>query len=120
MLSDTSKRQAEHAGLSTRVQNSYEGLLAMNLGKLENGHALQGKPFLVHAIARALGMENATTSLIPESISEKPQDDENDPVTPIDARIFTTCVSKAMYLSHHRPDIQHSMYTLHKSLKVRR
>ena len=89
----------------------------MNLRKLENGYSLQGKPFLVHAIATALGMENAKTSLIPESISEKPQDDDNDPLTPIDARIFTTCVGKAMYLGHHRPDIQHSVNTLYRSLR---
>ena len=48
-------------------------LLAMNLRKLENRYSLQGKPFLIHGIATALGMENAKTSLIPASISEKPQ-----------------------------------------------
>ena len=47
-------------------------------------------------------MESSKTSLKPESISEKPQDDDNDPLTPIDARIFKTCVGKAMYLSHLR------------------
>ena len=50
-------------------------LLAMNLRKLEKGYALQGKPFLIHGIAAALGMENAKTSPIPESISQKPQED---------------------------------------------
>ena len=62
-------------------------------------------------------MEYAETRLIPESISEKPQDDDNNPLTPSDARIFRTCVGKAMYLSHHRPDIQHSVNTLSKSLR---
>ena len=92
-------------------------LLAMNLRTLENGNALQGKPFLIHTTATALGMDNAKTSLIPESISEKPQDDDNDPLTPIDARIFKTCVGKAMYVSHLRPDIQHSVNTLSRSLR---
>ena len=54
-------------------------------------------------------MENAQTSPIPESISLKPQDDDDQPLTPSDARTFKICVGKAMYLSHHRPDIQHSV-----------
>ena len=91
-------------------------LLAMRLRKLENGYSLQGKPFLIHGIATALGMENATTSLLPESVSEKPQDDYDEPLKTSDARTFKTCVGKAMYLSHHRPDIQHSMNTLSRSL----
>ena len=52
-------------------------LLAMNLRKLENGCALQYKPFLIHEIATALELENTKTSLIPESISQKPQDDDD-------------------------------------------
>ena len=87
-------------------------LLVMNLRKLENGYALQGEPFLIHGIATALGMDNAKTCLIPESISEKPQDDDDHPLTPSDARTFKTCMGQTMYLSHHRPDIQHSVYTL--------
>ena len=55
-----------------------EGRLpAVNLRKLENGYALQDKPFLIHEIATAFEMENTKTSLIPESISQKPQDDEH-------------------------------------------
>ena len=92
-------------------------LLAMNLRKLENGYELQDKPFLFHDVAAELEMENAKTSLIPESISQKPQDDDDQPHTPGDARICKTCVGKAMYLSHHRPDIQHSVNTLSRSMK---
>ena len=86
-------------------------LLAMNLRQLDNGYSLQGKPFLIHGIATALGMENATTSLIPETINEKAQDGDDESLTPSEARIFRTCVGKAMYLSHHRPDIQHDVNT---------
>ena len=92
-------------------------LLAMNLRKLEKGYSLQGKPFLIRGIATSLGMENAKTSLIPESISQKPQDDDDQPLTPSDARTFKTCVGKAMYLSHHRPDIQHSVNTISRSMR---
>ena len=87
-------------------------LMAMNLRKLDNGYSLQGKPLLIHGIATALGMENAKTSLIPETINEKAQDGEDESLTPSEARNFRTCVGKAMYLSHHRPDIQHSVNTL--------
>ena len=52
-------------------------LLAMNLRKLENGCALQYKPLLIHEIATALELENTNTSLIPESISQKPQDEDD-------------------------------------------
>ena len=51
-------------------------LSAMNLRKLEKGYELQDKPFFIHEIAADLEMENAKTSLIPESISQKPQDNE--------------------------------------------
>ena len=81
-------------------------LLSMNLRKLDNGYSLQGKPLLIHRIATALGMENATTSPIPETINEKAQDGDEESLTPSEARNFRTCVGKAMYLSHHRPDIQ--------------
>ena len=76
-------------------------LLAMNLRKLENGYALQDKPFLVHEIATAFEMENTKTSLIPESISQKPQDDDDQPLTPSDARTFKTCnVSQSSSTRH--------------------
>ena len=92
-------------------------LLAMNLRKLENGYALQGKPFLIHEIAIALRVENAETSPLPEAISEKPQDHDNDLLTPSDARTCKTCVGKAMYLRHNRPDVQHSVNRLSRSLR---
>ena len=79
-------------------------LLAMNLRKLDNGYSLQGKPLLIHRIATTLGMENAKTSPIPETINEKAQDCDEESLTPSEARNFRTCVGKAMYLSHHRPD----------------
>ena len=85
---------------------------AMNLRKLQKGYELQDKPFLMHEIAADLEMENAKSSLTPESISQKPQDDDDQLPTPSDTRIFRTYVEKAMYLSHQRPDIQHSVNTL--------
>ena len=57
-------------------------LLAMNLRKLNNGYSLQGKPLLIHRIATTLGMENAKTSLIPETINEKAQDGDEESLTP--------------------------------------
>ena len=93
-------------------------LLAMNLRKLDNGYSLQGKPLLIHRIATALGMENAKTSPIPETINEKAQDGDEESLTPSEARNFRTCVGKAMYLSHHRPDIQDSVNTLSRSMRT--
>ena len=92
-------------------------LLAMNLRKVDNGHSLQGKPLLIHRISTALGMENAKTSPIPETINEKAQDGDEESLTPSEARNFRTCVGKAMYLGHHRPDIQHSVNTLSRSMR---
>ena len=63
-------------------------LLAMNLRKLDNGYSLQGKPLLIHRIATALGMENAKTSPIPETINEKAQDGDEESLTPSEARNF--------------------------------
>ena len=49
---------------------------AMNLRKLEKGYELQNKPFLTHELLADLEMESTKTSLTPESISQKPQDDD--------------------------------------------
>ena len=38
-------------------------------------------------------------------------------LTPDEARIFKSCVGKARYLNHHRPDIQHSVDTLSRSMR---
>ena len=62
-------------------------------------------------------MENAKASPIPETINEKAQDGDEESLTPSEARNFRTCVGKAMYLSHHRPDIQHSVNTLSRSMR---
>ena len=75
------ERFLEHARGKLNMQDAVrlyktgdEGrLLAMNLRKLDNGYSLQGKPLLIHRIATALGMENAKTSPIPETINEKAQ-----------------------------------------------
>ena len=66
----------------------------MNLRKMDNGYSLQGKPLLIHRIATALGMENAKTSPIPETINEKAQDGDEESLTPSEARNFRTCVAK--------------------------
>ena len=92
-------------------------LLAMNLRQLENGYSLQGKPLHIHGIATAFGTENAKASLIPRTINEKAQDGDDEILISNEARTFKTCVGKAMYLSHHRPDIQHSVNTLSRSMR---
>ena len=92
-------------------------LSAMNLRKLEKGYELQNKPFLIREIAADLEMENAKTSLTPESISQKPQDDDDQLTTTSDTRIFRTHVDTAKYHIYHRPDIQHSVDTLSRSMR---
>ena len=91
--------------------------LSRNLRKLEHGYSWQGKPLLIHGSATALGMENARTSLIPETINEKARDVDDESLTPSEAPNFRTCVGKAMYLSHHRRDIQHSVKTFSRSMR---
>ena len=66
----------------------------------------------ITGIATAPGMESAKPSLVPRTINDKSQDDDDEPLTQDAARIFKTCVGKAMYISHHSPDIQHSASTL--------
>ena len=87
-------------------------LLAMNIRKLENGYSLQSNPLLIQGIARALGMENAKASFIPETINDKAQDGDEESPTTDAARIFETCAGKAMCISRHLPDVQHSVNTL--------
>ena len=62
-------------------------------------------------------MKSAKVRLIPEAINEKQQDCDDESLTPNEARICNTCVGKAMYFSHHRPDIQHSVNTFSISMR---
>ena len=62
-------------------------------------------------------MENAKTSPISDTINEKAQDGDEESLTPSEARNFRTCVGKAVYLSHHRPDIQHSVNTVSRTMR---
>ena len=73
--------------------------------------------FSFKGIAIVLGMDNTKASLIPETINEKAQDCDDESLTPNEARTFKTCVGEAMYLSHHRRDIQHSVNTLSRSMR---
>ena len=98
----------------------YEGrLLAMNIQTLKTGYALQGNPPLNPGVAMALGKENERVSLKAEIIKDKAQVSADEPLTPDSARIFKIWVGKAMYISHHRPDIHHSMNTLSRSMRNR-
>ena len=90
-------------------------LSAINLRKLENGHELQDKPFLDHEIAVNLEIENAKTSLTPESISQKPQDDNDKLPTPSDTQIFRTYEDKVIYLFHQRTDSEKTQRKIHRA-----
>ena len=85
-------------------------LLAMNIRNLENGYSLQGKPLLIQ-------WQTPQQAPFQKTISEKAQDGDDESPTPSEARNFRTCVGNAMYLSHHRPDIQHSVNTLSRSMR---
>ena len=52
-------------------------LFSDDSSKVGEGNELQNKPFLIHEITADLEMENAKTSLTPESISQKPQNDDD-------------------------------------------
>ena len=52
-------------------------LRAMNLRKLEKGYELQIKPFFIREVAANPEMENTKTSLIPEFINQKSQDERH-------------------------------------------
>ena len=62
-------------------------------------------------------MESAKTRTAPETQNDEPQDGDGETVTPEAARIYKSCVGKARYISHHRPNIQHSVNTLSRSMK---
>ena len=71
-------------------------LLTMNIRKLEHG---------------------CSEWRTPETTNEKAQDGDDESLTPSEARIFLTFVGDAMYLSHHRADIQHSVNTFSRSMR---
>ena len=92
-------------------------LLAMNLRKIEGGFALQGNPLLITDMAELLGLENAKYSAVPETANAKKQSDDDDVLDYSSAKVYKSCVGKAMYVSHHRADIQHSVNALSKHMK---
>ena len=93
-------------------------LLATNLRQLENGYSLQGKPLHIHGIATAFGTENAQK----QASHQEPSTRKHRTATmkysyQMKHEPSKTCVGKAMYLSHHRSDIQHSVNTLSRSMR---
>ena len=93
-------------------------LLALNLRKVEGGFALQGNPLLITDMAELLSMENAKTSEVPETSNAKKQPDDDEELDITGAAIYRTCVGKALYLSHQRPDIQHTVNKLSKEMRA--
>ena len=79
-----------------------------NIRKLDEGYSLQGNPVVIQGIITTLGRDRAKTSSVPETQNEKPRDA---------ARIYKSRVGKVMYMSHHRPDIPHSVHTLSRSTR---
>ena len=93
-------------------------LLSLNIRKVDGGFTLQGNPLLITDMAALLGMENAKTSEVPETINAKTQQDDEEELSAQDAVLHRSCVGKAMYLSHQRPDIQHIVNKLSKQMKT--
>ena len=92
-------------------------LLAMNLGKIEGGFALRGNPLLITDMAQLLGLENAKYSAVPKTVNAKKQSDDDDELDYASAKVYKSCVGKAMYVSHHRADIQNAVNKLSKHMK---
>ncbi|CAK0806902.1 unnamed protein product, partial [Prorocentrum cordatum] len=93
-------------------------LLALNIRKVDGGFTLQGNPLLITDIAELLGMENATTSEVPETSNAKKQQDDDEELSAQDAVLYRLRVGKAMHLSHQRPDIQHVVDKLSKHMRA--
>jgi hypothetical protein len=93
-------------------------LLALNIVKVEGGFSLMGNPLLINDMAELLGMENAKTSDVPESRDPKKQEDDDHALEPARAGLYRSCVGKAMYLSHHRADIQHTVNRLTRVMQT--
>ena len=92
-------------------------LLAMNLRKLEKRVFVASQTSShsrnCHSTRK---MENAIASLVPETINDKAHDGDDDSLTPMKHEP-SRHVGKAMYLSYHRPDIQHIVNTLSRSMR---
>ena len=99
-------------------KNGDEGrLLAMNLRKVEGGYALQCSLNLITDMAEMMGLANAKYSKVPETIGAKKQPDDDEELVSRNASLYKSCVGKAMYVSHHRPDVQHAVNKLSKHMK---
>ena len=84
--------------------------MAMNLRKLENGTRWKANLFPFTELPQHSEWRGSK-----QASHQKPSTDES--LTPNKARTFNTRVGKATYLSHHLPDIQHSVKTLSRSMR---
>ncbi|CAK0853161.1 unnamed protein product [Prorocentrum cordatum] len=101
------------------VEDGDEGrLLALNIRKVTDGFTLQGNPLLITDMAKLSGMENEKTSEVPETSNAKKQQDDEEELSAHDAVLYRSCVGKAMYPSHQRPDIQHVVNKLSTQMKT--
>ena len=111
-LSGTGAWQVEHAGRSALVQNRrWRQTSSYESSKVGERTRFAGQTFSYSRNCRSTRhgkCQNKSHTRI------------HQPATPSDTRILRTRVDKAMYLSHHRPGIRHSVDTLHDQWETRR
>ena len=80
-----------------------------------DGMMVQPNPKYLQGMLKTLGLENANPAPTPESQAKEMQRDV--PLDDTKAFEYRSCVGKALYLSFDRPDCQHSVRELTKTMK---
>ncbi|CAE7848057.1 RE1 [Symbiodinium necroappetens] len=80
------------------------------------GMFVQPNPKYLQSMLKALGLEQANPAPTPEVTTQTP--DEEQFLDESMAKVFRSCVGKALYLSFDRPDIQHAVRELTKEMKA--
>ena len=117
-FSEAGRRQTELARCSAFAQNRQRKKTVDDEHSQAGNRVVVARQSSSHSrICYSIPNGNVKASLIPETINDKAQDDDDGSLTPDAARNFETCVGEAVYICHHRPDIQHSVNTLSRSMR---
>ncbi|OLQ03440.1 Retrovirus-related Pol polyprotein from transposon TNT 1-94 [Symbiodinium microadriaticum] len=97
-----------------RVGDSYEHLRRLRTIS-HQGMFVQPNPKYLQSMLKALGLDQANPAPTPETATKAQEEDQF--LDQHMAKVFRSCVGKALYLSFDRPDIQHAVRELTKEMK---
>jgi hypothetical protein len=92
--------------------------LSMNIRKIEGGYALKGKTSLIDDVLEELGLQDAKSSVIPQTKTDGKQANDAEELGTDEHFLYRRCVGKMLQLAAHRPDIQYTVGVLSQAVSA--